>query len=118
MTLETVDLDGVEILSMGGPVHGKGSPPGGDYFTSDDLRAIAAAARELGGEITPPAKIGHSKEQRLAGVTEGELPATGWLSNIRTSQDGARLLADVKRVPKALGKLIRAGAYRARSVEL
>ncbi|MGC9974730.1 MAG: hypothetical protein ABSC36_05000 [Gaiellaceae bacterium] len=118
MTLETVDLTGVEILSTGGPIHGKGSPPEGDFFTAADLRKMAEAARELAGEITPPAKIGHSREQRLAGVTDGELPATGWLSNIRTSQDGARLLADVKRVPKKLGELIRAGAYRARSVEL
>ncbi len=106
--LETVDLEGVEILKIGGPVHGRGSPVGGDYFTTDDLRALAAADTELGDEITPPARLGHG---------QGD-PAVGWVENVRLNDDGSRLLADVWRVPKKVAELIRAGAYRSRSVEL
>jgi hypothetical protein len=106
--LETVDLAGVEILSTGGPVHGKGSPPGGDYWTSGQLRGIADANRALAAEVRAPAKIGHGSDQ----------PAVGWLDNIRISGDGSKLLADVRRVPRKFADLIDAGAYRSRSVEL
>jgi hypothetical protein len=104
--LETVDLEGVEILAAGGPVRGRGSPPEGDYWTIEDLDAIAQAARELEGEIRPPAKIGHGRAGN----------AVGWLTNIR--REGDRLLADIRRVPRRFAELIKAGAYRTRSVEL
>lgn len=106
--LETVDFTDVEILKVGGPIFGKGSPPEGDYWTEDALRAMADADAELEGELNPPAKIGHADYA----------PAVGWLENIRYDDDTERLLADVKRVPKKLSKLIKAGAYRTRSVEL
>ena len=106
--LETADLIGVEILSAGGPVHGVGSPPEGDYWRPEDLRGMAEAATELADELHPPAKIGH----------KGGDPAVGWLENIRVNESGDRLLTDIKRVPKGLKGLIDAGAYRTRSVEL
>lgn len=106
--LPTVDIDGVEILAAGGPVHGWGSPPEGDVWLPEQLREMAAAAAELGDEIKAPAKIGH----------KGGDPAVGWLENIRVNDSGDRLLADIKRVPKGLSSLIEAGAYRTRSVEL
>ncbi len=108
MSLETVDLDGVEILATGGPIHGQGSAAGGDYWTTADLRALAAADAELGDELQPPARLGHRPEE----------PAVGWVENVRVNADGSRLLADVKKVPKRVAQLIRAGAYRTRSVEL
>jgi hypothetical protein len=118
--LETVDLEGVEILRAGGPFVGKGSPPGGDFYTAKDIAAIAGRNQQLSGEVFPANKIGHSKEQRLItntfGAGEDEMPAGGWLDNIRA--DGDRLLADLKRVPKKLASLIDAGAFRKRSVEL
>lgn len=116
--LETVDLLGVEILSTGGPVFGKGSPPEGDYWTADDLRGMAEADAELGDEIKPPGKIGHSDAQRLLGLTDGEMPAVGWVENVRVSDDGEKLLADFLRVPKKFAELVKSGAYRTRSVEL
>lgn len=108
MPLETVDILGVEILSAGGPIHGVGSPPAGDYWSPEQLRGMADAAADLGDEVKAPAKIGH----------KGGDPAVGWLENVRVNDDGSRLLADIKRVPKGLSSLIDAGAYRTRSVEL
>lgn len=126
--LETVDVPGVEILSAGGPVHGVGSPPEGDFWSADDLEAIAAANRELAGELKAPSKIGHSAAQLLlnnSGVkapTPGEMPAVGWLdgASFRVEErDGvAKLFADVKAVPKQFADLLNAKAYSTRSVEL
>lgn len=107
--LETVDLDGIEILATGGPVHGRGSAAGGDSWTSEQLRELAKANSDLADELRPPAKLGHGDS--------GD-PAVGWLENIRINEDGSRLLADVKSVPKRLADLIKAKAYRTRSVEL
>jgi hypothetical protein len=112
--LETVDLDGVEILSVGGPIHGKGSPPGGDYWKPEDLRAMAEADAALHGELNPTVAVNPPANK----VGHVEQPAVGYLENLRVDKTGTRLLADVKRVPKKLGELIRSGAYRARSVEL
>ena len=112
--LETVDLDGVEILSTGGPIHGKGSPPAGDYWKPEDLRAMAEADAALHGELNPTAAVNPPANK----VGHVEQPAVGYLENLRVDKTGTRLLADVKRVPKKLGELIRSGAYRARSVEL
>jgi hypothetical protein len=104
--LATVDLPGVEILSTGGPVHGIGSPPEGDYWTPEQLRAIADANRELADELSPPAKIGHSSDG----------PALGRLRDVRVV--GEKLVADIKGVPRRFADLVRSGAYSSRSVEL
>lgn len=122
----TYDLIGVEILATGGPVHGIGSPPEGDYWSLEELRDMAAADLALGDELLPPNKIGHPDEQTLvqnsidAGEipepTDGEMPAVGWLENLRV--DGDRLLTDIKQVPKVVALAIQKGAYRTRSVEL
>lgn len=126
--LETEDMLGVEIMATGGPIHGIGSPPEGDFWSADELRGMALADEELGDEIDPPVKIGHDDKQTLLAnsatsgdlplPTDGELPAAGWLENVRTNDDGSRLLGDFMRVPKTIAKLIRAGAWRKRSVEL
>jgi len=126
--LETVDVPGVEILSAGGPVHGVGSPPEGDFWSAADLEEIAAANRELAGELQPPSKIGHSAAQLLlnnsgmAVPTPGEMPAVGWLdgASFRVEErDGvAKLFADVKDVPAKFADLLTAKAYSSRSVEL
>jgi hypothetical protein len=118
--LETVDLPGVEILATGGPVHGVGSPPEGDFWTTAQLEGIAAANRELVDQVKAAGKIGHSTEQILAGIKEGELPAVGWLdgSTFRVSDDGTKLFADAKAVPARTAQLIESGAYRTRSAEL
>lgn len=122
----TVDLIGVEIMAAGGPIHGVGSPPEGDYWTVDDLRAMALADEELGDELRPPNKIGHDDDQALVrnsiaagelpAPTEGEMPAVGWVENVRVN--GEKLLGDLMRVPKAFADLLDKGAWRTRSVEL
>lgn len=106
--LATVDLVGVEVFAAGGPFHGRNSPPSGDRWTRRELEEIAAANRELAGELKPPAKIGH----------DSGAPAVGWLEGLHLNPEGTKLLADIKRVPRQLAELIRAGAYRTRSVEL
>lgn len=112
--LETVDLNGVEILSVGGPIHGRGSPPEGDFWTTDQLRAMVDADAELHGELNPTVSVNPPANK----VGHVEQPAVGYLEQLRLNEDGTRLLADVKKVPKKLADLIEAGAYRARSVDL
>lgn len=109
MGLETVDLVGVEILATGGPFHGRGSPPAGDYWRPADLRELVDAHRELAAELRPPATIGHGG---------GHMPAVGYLDRLRLSADGSELLADVRDVPRQFAELVKARAYRTRSVEL
>jgi hypothetical protein len=125
--LPTEDLVRVDVLAAGGPYFGKGSPPEGDYFTKADLEAMAKAGRELAAEVKPPNKIGHGKEQRLLKnsglVDDDEQPAAGWLDpkTYRVEKDGKdvwKLYVDVKGVPKKLARLIRAGSFRTRSVEI
>lgn len=119
--LATVDIDGVEILSAGGPFHGQGSPKGGDYFTADFLKQLADANGAL-VDLRPRIKIGHNTAQKL--LTEelpgDEMPAAGWLQNVRVGErDGvAKLLADLKGVPRKLAELVKAGAFPTRSVEM
>lgn len=118
--LPTIDLVGVEILAAGGPYFGQGSPKEGDHFDVPFLKKLAANAKALAAEVRPPNKVGHSKKQTLlknSGLTvDDEQPAAGWLTNFRV-KDG-KLLADIKGVPAKLGRLIKAGAFRTRSVEL
>ena len=106
MTLETVDLPGVEILAADVTIHGRGSPPEGDRYSIHDLRRLAEANRELEGELRPRATIGH----------ESSAPAVGRLTNVRVAGD--KLLADVKEVPRRFAELVKVGAFPSRSVEL
>jgi hypothetical protein len=124
--LETVDIPAVEILASGGPVYAIGSPPEGDFYTRDELEAIALAHRELGNEIRAPIKLGHSDRQQLlanSGLTKGEMPAAGWLDSgsFRVEDDAetgvAKLLADARSVPKKIADLMNVGASGARSSE-
>jgi hypothetical protein len=126
--LETVDFDGVSILDADVEIHAIGSPPEGDVFTTEILEGMALAANELEaagewrvpnritGEIRGRGKLGHTSQQAL--LAASEMPAAGWLTNQRVSEDGKRLLADIKKVPATVARLIRAGAYRTRSAEL
>jgi hypothetical protein len=121
MPLETVDLEGVEILATGGPYHGKGSPPEGDYLSDADLDRYAANTNHLHRlhELTSPNKVGHSSGQELTAgefLSDDQLPALGWLANLRRT--GGKLVTDIKRVPAKLADLIEVGAFRPRSAEL
>jgi len=111
---ETVDLDGVHLLSSGGPYFGAGSPKEGDFYKDADLQRVANNNNALiaAGELHPFVKVGHNEEQRLlkeSGYYEDEKPATGDLRNFRV--EGGKLLADAKGVPKKLAQLIGARAF-------
>lgn len=112
MSLATVDLLDQEILRAGGPFHGVGSPPEGDHLSIGDLQGMAAAFAELRDELHPPVKLGHGKGQEL--LSEHSF-AAGWLDNVRVVGD--RLVADLRKVPKLVADLIRAGAWRTKSSE-
>lgn len=114
--LATEDFAGVELLRAGVRVHGVGSPPEGDLWTRRDLERIALAARELKGEVRAPLKLGHSRDQRLLREAGMEPPAAGWVDNLRVQ--GEALVGDLRRVPRKLASLIRAGTFRTRSLEL
>lgn len=116
--LETVDLEGVEILSTGGPVRALGSPPEGDHYTTENLRAMVDAANDLGDEVRAPARIGHRKFGESMDAALRANPAVGWLANHRLNADGTKYLVDVKSVPKRFAELIKARAYRTRSSEI
>lgn len=117
--LETEDIDGINLLAAGGPYHGSGTAKGGDFYSVDDLRAFAAKAHELSGEVRIPIKLGHSPQQALLRESglfdEHGQPAAGWIENLRV--EGEKLLGDAKRVPKKLAELVKVGAFRTRSVE-
>jgi hypothetical protein len=118
--LETVDLEGVEIMAAGERVHGQGSPEDGEVFDSAKLAQIASDSNLVVDEVQPFQKLGHNDEQKLLKAsgfyTDDDQPATGWLRNFRV-EDG-KLKADAQRVPKAFADLIRAHAFRRRSAEL
>lgn len=122
--LPTVDVPAVELLTEGGPYHGHGSPPEGDFFTRGDLEALARNTISVQGRVDAPLKLGHNAEQAIlrdSGLTTADgKPAAGWLDRYRvtTRPDGrAVLIADVRRVPKMLASIWRAGGFRKRSLE-
>lgn len=117
--MNTQDFVGVPIMAVGGPYHGTGSPPEGDFFDEAYLQKLADAGNTYAGEIEAVLKVGHSQEQRLlknSGLADDEKPAAGWLKNYRVQ--GGKLLADVTGVPDKLASLWRAGAFKKRSVEI
>jgi hypothetical protein len=118
--LPTVDIPDVEILSVGGPYHGHGSPPEGDYLDERFLRERVRDTRALLGIIEPPLKLGHHPEQRVlkvSGLAEDGKPAAGWIDPATMRVEGGRILATLRRVPRKLARLIASGAWRKVSAE-
>ena len=118
MALPTVTLTDVEILRAG-TFRGVGSPPEGDRITTEDLDRMARNFSELRGEIDAANKVGHENNQGdLVGpefLDSSGAPALGWLDNVR--RVGDRLVTDIVDVPAKFADLIKARAYRKRSVE-
>lgn len=112
--LLTKDFLNVELMAIG-TWDGRGCPVGGCVFTSETLIDIAKATQEAMSQgMKSPVKLGHSNKQKMLG-DEG-LPAAGWLENVRA--DGNVLLADIKQVPRQIAKIMEAGGWRNRSIEL
>jgi hypothetical protein len=104
--LETVTLKAVEVFDIG--------TWNGSGYTDEDLDKMVAAFAELRGIVDPPAKLGHTDDQSI--LTRSGFPAAGWIESLY--RQGTKLVADIGRVPKALGDLIKSGAYRKRSSEI
>jgi hypothetical protein len=117
--LETVDLEGVEIMAAGERVHGRGSPPEGDVYDVAQLERLAETTNAALDTAKPFVKLGHNPEQsllRAEGFYDDDQPQTGRLLNLRV--DGEKLKTDLKGVPRKLADLIGAGAFPWRSTEL
>lgn len=115
--MATVTFPAVEIAAVG-----KWNASQGDgNITEEDLRSMAATFGQPGFDAVP-IKIGHSDSrfQDKAGnppVTGDGSPAFGWLTAVKVSADGKRLLADIVGVPSKLAEMLPT-AYRHRSVEM
>lgn len=100
-----MSISGVEILRVG--------RWNGREYAGRDLDAIVESYAALAPVYyEAPGKLGHNDDQTL---TDGQ-PAVGWVT--RVYRKGNSLLADFKDVPATLGRLIQAGGYRKRSVEV
>ena len=108
MAIETIDIPAVAILRVGKGFQGGGCPKSGCSFTVADLDELVQGYEATKDDLFPPVKLGHRPPSGS--------PAVGWLVNIR--RVGDQLIADLRGVPPKIAALIKAGAYRARSLEL
>lgn len=109
--MKTYDIPDVEIFRSGEWTDSAGRRT---EYTAEDIAEMAAASAALEGRLEAPVKLGHDPEQPL--LRSDGLPAAGWLRNVRAA--GGRLFADLAGVPGKLYELIRAGAYKKRSLEV
>lgn len=116
--LPTEDIVGIEVFAAGGPYHGTGSPPEGDFYNDTDIEQLAADSERFADRVKAPLKLGHGDAQGLlaAGFEEDEEPRSGTLTNFRA--EAGKILADAKHVPAKLAQLVKAGRYPRVSVEL
>lgn len=118
--LPTVDLDGIEIARTGAVTDSRGRKI---TLTQKDFDEAEQSWNEIGDrvikapvDITLPYKLwaGHDSSQPIL-ASDGMI-AGGWVTNVR--REGKKLLADFKKVPRKIGKLIEAGAWRTVSIGL
>ncbi|HOX28399.1 MAG TPA: hypothetical protein PLQ76_04500, partial [bacterium] len=107
----TYGIEGMEIFRAGTWTDSEGRTI---CYGDGDIAGMAEAYGELAGRFEAPVKLGHDPEQPLL-KTDG-LPAAGWLKNLRAV--GGCLIADIAGMPKRIYDLVRAGAYRKRSLEV
>jgi hypothetical protein len=106
------DLPDVELVAVGqwpartGPI----------TVTGDDLRQ-ALAATQCPAVGNPVLKLGHDEPEPVDGVRWDGAPAVGWVSNLRLSDNKAKLLGDYRGVPGWLADVM-PSAYPRRSVEI
>ena len=102
--LETTELEGVEIFSVGKWTDSAGRT---ETYTRQDLLDVVGIFEETKDKVRPYLKISHKDKSRYQEDTD--LPALGWVS--RLYMEGNKLVADFTHVPKTLKKLALAGAY-------
>ena len=85
-------------------------------FTAEDL-AEAVAAMDCPGIRNPVLKLGHQEEDSGNGIRWDGEPAVGYITNMRLSDNGTKIVGDYAGVPSWLADVM-ASAYPDRSVEL
>lgn len=95
----------VDIFAVG-TWKGINSPPKGDKYTVDDLKAMVEAFNA--GVMKPNLKITHGSDADQMDIGE--------VKNLRVVEN--KLLADFVNVPKALYDLMKKGLFKARSAEV
>jgi hypothetical protein len=104
--LTTVDIDDVEIFEAG---HWNG-----DTYTENDIDEIVNSFNEIGGQLKPYLKLGHSRDQKL--LQADGYPAAGWVTGLK--RNGKKLMASIKGVPEKIATLIKNKAYGRISSEI
>src|SRR3990167_1169299 len=102
----TVSVKDIEVFSVG--THN------GDPYSEKDLDAMVDAHREVGAELQPFVKLGHSPQQAL--IQADGWPSAGWVDNVR--RVGEKLVADFKAVPVRLAEIMKRGGYNRVSSEV
>ena len=110
--LETVDIEGVQILAPGTWIASDGKPT---KITSDDLKEALTNWTALQDRVKPVFKMQHLDPETHKKVTS--LFAFGWLTNPRI-EAGGKFTVDIKKVPAKVAKLIQAGSLRTISAEI
>lgn len=106
--LPTVNLSGIEIFAEGNW--------NGDKYNSNDLDQMVNAFNQVGFE--PTVKAGHADgqdDEKQARRVFGA-PSLGYVSKLY--RRGAKLFADLTKVPRRFADLIRAGSYKRVSSEI
>ncbi len=104
--LATEDLKAVEVFKVG--------EWNGHNITEEDINDIVAAHKEIGDLIKPYIKLGHNNKQQL--LASDGWPAGGWISKVY--KKSKTLFIDIKEMPRALAKLVKAGAWKRVSAEI
>ncbi len=85
-----------------------------DKYSEQDLRDMVKNFEELKDRVKPPAKIGHSEDQKM--LKKEGLPAAGWVNKLQLV--GNRVVASFTDVPKVIKDLIAKKAYKRVSAEI
>lgn len=100
---DTYTIKGVEIFAAG---RWNGEP-----YDDADLEQMADADADLHDLIRPRVKLGHAEAK-----DDTAEPALGWIGRIQ--KRGAKLLANLSRLPRELFEAIQRGRYTRQSVEI
>ena len=104
--LQTENLKDVEVFAAG-EWNGYG-------FSDADIDALVSNTNAVIDEVKPFVKISHDDDQWM--LRNAQLPAGGWLENIR--KVGEKIVCDIRDVPKALADVISAGGFKRVSAEV
>lgn len=87
----------------------------GFEFTKEKLKEIFDNFYKLKEEVKPTIKLGHGEQDILG---RSGFPAAGYITDLKLSEDGERLYANLQDVPKEVKELIDAKAYNRKSAEV